>query len=453
MELSRLFLLTPPCIDDIHNTESAALKSGLKESFMPHRVFLIILILFNFVFMVPASAQEVLTWPDCLAEAKKNHPDLISAVESVNQEKAAKEVTASGLFPQTGVDLDIFRAKTGGTTADSYSYGVSGTQLIFDGMKTSSEIKAASEGLAAAEANYRFTSTEVRLNLRGAFVHLLKAQELVKVTEEIVKIRRDNLALIRLRYESGLEHRGALLTAEANFAGANFELAQAKRNVEFVQRQLTKEMGRKKFIPLTVAGDFAVRETAVEKPDFDALVKNNPSVLNALAQKNAASFGIQSARANFFPTVSGSAGTEKSGAIWPPENDQWSSGVSVSLPLFEGGLKTARLAQARAAYRQAEADERGARDTAVVSLERTWAALRDALETVDVRRKSLEASEERSRIAQAQYSTGFIAFDDWIIIENTLVEAKKSYLESRADALLAEAAWVQAKGETLEYAL
>src|SRR3989338_3286310 len=389
--------------------------SGIKRGrvIMPQRVFLLISILIGYAFAVPVGAQEVLTWADCLAEAKKNHPDLISAVESVNQEKAAKEVTASGLFPQTDADLDISRAKTGNTTANSYSYGVSGTQLIFDGMKTSSEIKAASESVAAAEQNYRFTSTEVRLNLRSAFVNLLKAQELVKVSEEIVKIRRDNLALIRLRYESGLEHRGALLTAEANFAGASFELAQAKRNVEFVQRQLTKELGRKEFIPLTVAGDLAARETVLdlEKPDFDALVKNNPSVLNALARKNAASFGVQSARASFFPTVSGSAGTGKSGATWPPDNCKWNAGVSVSLPLFEGGLKTAQLAQARAAYRQAEADERGTRDTAVVSLERTWAALQDALETVDVRRKSLEASKERSRIAQSQYSTGFIAFD------------------------------------------
>ena len=420
---------------------------------MPQRLFLLILILLGYAFTVPAFAQEVLTWADCLAEARKNHPDLISAAESVNQEKAAKEVIGSTLFPQIGVDLDISRAKTGNTTANSYSYGVSGTQLIFDGMKASSEVKAASENVAAAEQNYRFASTEIRLNLRGAFINLLKAQELVKVSEEIVKIRRDNLALIRLRYESGLEHRGALLTAEANFASASFELAQAKRNVEFVQRQLTKELGRKEFTPLTVAGDFTVRETAVEKPDFGVLVKNSPSVLNALAQKNAASFGIQSARANFFPAVSGSAGAEKSGAAWPPDNDRWNAGVSVSLPLFEGGLKTAQLAQARSAYKQAEADERSTRDTIVVSLERTWAALRDTLETVDVRRKSLEASEERSRIAQAQYSTGFIAFDDWIIIENTLVEAKKSYLEGQADALLAEAAWIQAKGETLEYAL
>ena len=65
--------------------------------------------------------------------------------------------------------------------------------------------------------------------------------------------------------------------------------------------------------------------------------------------------------------------------------------------------------------------------------------------------KSLQAAEERAKIAQTQYSTGFISFDNWIIIENDLVNAKKTYLESQASALSAEAKWVQAKGETLEY--
>ena len=78
--------------------------------------------------------------------------------------------------------------------------------------------------------------------------------------------------------------------------------------------------------------------------------------------------------------------------------------------------------------------------------------MQDAIESVDVQLKSLDAAQERSKIAQAQYSTGFINFDNWIIIENDLVSAKKSYLQAQANALLAEANWIQAKGETLEYA-
>ncbi|HQL41928.1 MAG TPA: TolC family protein, partial [Candidatus Omnitrophota bacterium] len=73
-------------------------------------------------------------------------------------------------------------------------------------------------------------------------------------------------------------------------------------------------------------------------------------------------------------------------------------------------------------------------------------------ERVGVEQKTLEASQERSKIAEAQYAIGFISFDNWIIIENDLVTAKKSYLQAQAAALLAEADWVLAKGETLEYA-
>jgi TolC family type I secretion outer membrane protein len=403
-----------------------------------------------------------LAWEDCLSEARKNNPELISAVESINAQKAAKAITVSGLFPQIDSSLGASTAGTSSTssstgvttksTTDTYTYGVSGTQLIFDGLKSFRDVKAAGENIKEAEQAYRFTSSEVRLALRAAFINLLKAQELIRVTEEIVKIRRDNLELITLQYQSGLEHRGALLTAEANLAAANFDLAQARRNVEFSERQLSKEMGRKEFKPLSIKGDFSVRDSAKEKPDFEDLVKRHPSVLQAAFKKNSASFGVKSAYGNFAPELSGTAGASKRSAHWPPENNQWNLGLSLSMPVFEGGLRTAQVSQAQATYRKAQADERNAWDTAIVGLEQAWAGLQDAIETVIVQQKTLQASEERSKISEAQYSIGFIAFDNWIIIENDLVSAKKSYLQAQANALLSEANWIQAKGETLEYA-
>jgi len=255
-----------------------------------------------------------------------------------------------------------------------------------------------------------------------------------------------------LRYQSGLEHKGALLTADANLSQANFELAQAKRDVELYQRQLTKEMGRREFKPMSVKEDFTVRDGAKEKPDFESLAKNNPSLLQAIAKKNAASFSIKAAYAEFFPQLSGNAGADRTSSHWPPRNKQWNTGLSLTMPIFEGGKRLAQVSQAQAAYKQAEADERSTRDGIVVTLEQEWVALQDAIETVEVQRKSLEASTERSRIAEAQYSTGFIAFDNWIIIENDLVSAKKAFLNAQVNSLLTEAKWIQAKGETLEYA-
>jgi len=428
-----------------------------KRGIGPITNFGIMLTVFLGVYSFSLAQEQELSWQDCIKEAAKNHPDLIAAVEEIKQSEAEKRITASSLYPQINASLSGSTGRTASdnapaSTADSYSYGVTGTQLIFDGTKTIQEVKAAAENIKASQQNYKYTSTTVRLNLRTAFVNLLKAQELILVSQDIIKIRKSNLELITLRYESGLEHRGALLTAEANLAQANFQLSQAKRAIGLAQWQLTKEMGRKEFIPMSVKADFKVIDTEKNKPDFEALVKNNPSLLEIVAQKNAAEFSLKSAYANFSPTLSGSAGANKNGSRWTPKGDQWNLGLTLSMPIFEGGLRLAQISQAQGLLNQLKENERSTRDGLIVSLSKTWSALQDAIETVDVQYKNLLATEERSKIAEVEYGTGFITYDNWTIIEDNLVQAKTSYLNAQANALLAEANWIQAKGETLEYA-
>lgn len=420
------------------------------------RKIILIFTLLIFISFNNVNAQEALTWYDCVKEAAKNHPDLIAAGEEVKQSEASKKIVASALFPQIESSMSASTAKTAtsakNSTTDSYSYGVTGTQLIFDGAKTIKNINAASENIKASKQNFKFTSVTVRTRLRTAFINLLKAQEMLNITQEIFSIRRGNLELITLRYESGLEHKGALLTAEADLSEAEHEVSQAQRNLEVTQRALIKEMGRIKSAPVKVEGSLEIKDFPQEKPDFEALAKDNPSLQQLIFQKNAAAFSLQSAYANFSPTLSGQAGANKSSSRWPPEDDRWNAGLTLSMPIFEGGLRLAQVSQAKGLLNQLKANERSIRDGVVLTLEQTWAALEDSIENVEVQRKSLFAAEERSKIAQAQYSTGFVLFDSWIIIEDNLVTAKKSFLNVQAGALLAEANWIQAKGETLEYA-
>ena len=79
-----------------------------------------------------------------------------------------------------------------------------------------------------------------------------------------------------------------------------------------------------------------------------------------------------------------------------------------------------------------------------------WTALRNAVEMVEVQRKSLAAAEERAKISRAQYSIGLLSFDNWTIIEDGLVQAKNRHLDACWAEGRAEAAWVQALGGTLE---
>jgi len=405
------------------------------------------------------AAQDVqtLTWEDCVREASRNNPDLVVAGESIYQARASKAIAVSGVYPQLNASASgsesknkIDSEKT--TTSDTYSYGLSGSLLIFDGLKSSNSIKAAAQNIVAAQESYFFSSSNIRQELRSAFVNLLKAQDSITVTQDIAKIREDELKLITLRYKSGLEHKGSLMDNQASLTQAKFDLEQAIRNLALAQRQLNKAMGRKEFSPVKVRGDYLIKEDFHLALDFKTLADNHPSVKQAVAKLHSADFSLRATRGNFLPEVSVQAGAGRDGSDWPPVDSGLNVGLTVSMPIFEGGLRKAQLSQAESVLRQNEAQLRSTSDSVLLALEQAWESFREAGETVEAAKISLAANEERAKIAEAQYSTGFITYDNWSIIDNNLVQSKKAYLNAQAGALLAEAQWVSAKGVTLEYA-
>ncbi len=397
-------------------------------------------------------AQNVLTWGDCVREAKENHPDLISAREEVRQAKRDLDMDLSTILPQVTTAASGKRGKTASSKTDyTYKYSLTGEQLIFDGFKTSAEVSNSFKNVKAKEYSYAVTSSDIRLNLRSAFAELLKAQELITLTEEIAKRRRQNVELVRLRYEAGREHKGSLLTAEADLAQAEFEVVQAQRNISLVQRELTKELGRNVKKATEVKGSFAVSEDYSSMPDFEHLADGTPFLRELIAKKEAARYNMLSEESDFFPLVYLNTSVGKSGSSFLPRDEEWSAGWSVSFPIFEGGSRIAETSKARSEYRQAKADEKSGRDSVLVTLETAWKDLQDEIANVSVKKKFLEAAQERSKISSAQYEKGLTSFDDWIIIEDNLVDAKKDYLNAQTNMLIDEAYWIQAIGGTLEY--
>lgn len=397
--------------------------------------------------------EEILTWQDCVKEALQNHPDLISAKEVVNQSKADKAITISTMLPQISSEVSQGTSKAPqGNTTNASSYGVTAQQLIFDGLKTPYDIAAAAKNVKASQYNYDVTSSNIRLRLRTAFVALLDAQELLTITKDISALRKQNANLIKLLYEGGREHRGALLTAQADLAQADFDVVQAERAITVAQRQLSKEMGREGVRPIQVTGDLNSISVKRGKPNFEAMATSTPSLENLTAKKEAAQFGLKSAKAEFFPTISANASAGRADSAWPPRQDEWSAGVTFTLPIFEGGRRWADVYKARAVLNQAQADERSGRDGVVLTLEQAWTSWQNAIDTVAVQKQVLQAADEREKIARVEYTNGLITFDNWTIIEDALVQARKSLLATQANAFIAEAQWIQAQGGTLEYA-
>lgn len=439
---------------------------------MRHIKSIFITILFSGLIVNCAFAEEAaeqLEWTACVSEAKKTNPDLVSAWAKVKQAKASKEMARSATLPQiTGNASEltskgaVFGSTGQGGTNDvalgstrnaktTYDYNIAGQQLLFDGFKTSFNISTAERNIVASQYNYDVASSNIRLRLRTAYVNLLIAQDLLKIAKEIEIRRKESYDLVKLRYEGGREHIGSLKTSEADLAQASFDVDQARRSIYLAQRQLTKELGRKLFKPIEAEGDLLVKDTAYIRPDFDNLAETTPLLHQLIAQKEAAKFGVESAKAALFPQIYANATLGNTNVDAFPDKNEWSVGSSFTLNIFDGGNILANITKSKAAFLQAEADEKSGHDGVIYTLSNTWTTLQDTLGRLEVQRIALEAATERAKISKAQYAIGLLIYDNWIIIENNLVTAKKNFLSAERDALLAEANWIQAKGGTLDY--
>jgi outer membrane protein TolC len=280
--------------------------------------------------LINTSADEILTWKDCIREAKRHNPDLVSAKENLSYAQASRWIAISSALPQISTEFSEGSSKTAATdTKETYAYGITGKQLLFDGSRTSFDIKAAEQDIKSAQFNYALVSSEVRNRLRIAFVQLLKSQQLLNITKEISKRRKQNFELVQLRYDAGREHKGSLLTAAADLAQAEFEVVQAKRNLSLGQRRLIKELARAEFSPVSVEGSFDLTDASREVPDFESLASETPFLKDLIAKREKAKFNLKSSKAEFFPKVNLNASAGQTSSNWPPHDEYWSTGITV----------------------------------------------------------------------------------------------------------------------------
>jgi outer membrane protein TolC len=84
-----------------------------------------------------------------------------------------------------------------------------------------------------------------------------------------------------------------------------------------------------------------------------------------------------------------------------------------------------------------------------VNLQQAFNSWVDAAQQSHVQQQVLQAAELRAEIARSQYTSGLMSFDDWDIIEDDLIAQQKTDLTARRDAILALAAWENARGVSL----
>ncbi|MCE0497492.1 MAG: TolC family protein [Methylacidiphilales bacterium] len=403
----------------------------------------------------PVSIPDVpgteLTWEDCVRLATANNPALQSSREAVLNSDAVRMGAYSALYPQISASFSGNRSYSGpglyseNNYSTSYTEQLSLSQTIFNGFATKGNIDQARAQLNLALASLDEEKASTSYNVKTAFANLIYAQKLMTISRDVVDIREKAARLVRLLYEGGSEDKGNMLLEQAELDQAVYNLNQAERNLDLSSVQLMEMIGKELPQPLVAEGELKTNPLTAT-PDFKQLAVQTPTYFQQRAEVDASAAGITIADSGWYPTITATAAAMRSDTQFPLKVNGWSAGFAVSYPIFQGGQTYFNVKAANAALRESLQNLRSGTDQSVSTLAGDFKGLVDSADNVRIQDELLEATALRYKIAEQDYRNGLMSFEDFDTITGNYVSQQEAYLSAELSAVLAEAAWEEARG-------
>ncbi len=368
-------------------------------------------------------AQEVnyqaLSLEDCLALAQQNNPILGASREKVRELEADYQAARSKFFPRLALSsyferLAPGRLSPGGASANVPLFGletfggISGKQILFDGMKTYYNSQAAELGTQAQKQEVQRTSDEVTFTVTEAYCRLMEAKEDVKVAGDALKQRQDFALLTRAFFKAGKVTHLDSLRAQSQVADAEQANVEAENAVRIAREILIRVLGLKEHVEVDIQGQLpqqAVQAGNVENLWQEAL-QHNPEIKSLDLEIEQSRTSVKAAQGGYFPELSLQGSTGVRHRDIGGSEPEWLAGVFVDYPLFEGGVTKAQIAKASSQNLQLLEKKRDRLGSLKVDLAAAWKDQETARQGMIATRQIVTANEEAYASAESLYRYG-----------------------------------------------
>jgi outer membrane protein len=372
-----------------------------------------------------------------LARVQRNPTIVLDATAATGSTIQRGMLVAGGIASSTGPDFFSHSESTG--------LGATANWRLYDFGQTTASIRAAELNAEAFAATIGTTTLDIRTNVEVAYLTAVADRKLAVVAETTVKSEDTHLDQAR-RFVAAQAHDPIeVAQAQARAANARSALAQAQSNEAIALANLRSAIGW--VDPTrspTVAPNWPVppeTEPAPLTALVDAARKNRPEILQLDKLLEAAGANLDAAHAERRPVLSAQAQTQWSPGTgdWSPQ-PTWSAGLSLSVPLFDGGRASADIRIANASVMSASAN----RDALLVTLTSQLDAARSQ---IVANRANVAASTEAVSAARAQLQLSEARYTQGLGSQIELADAQTAVTTAEGNLVQAEfqlaSAWAQ----------
>lgn len=369
-------------------------------------------------------------------------PDIASSIAQQNQ---TRNLAAFGIRIQAPIPGFTFPEVVG--PFNTFDARATAAQNIFD-FASVRRFQAARAGVQAAKAEVTNTQDQVAEQVARLYLAALRAEAALETARANVALAEALVDLANSRKTAGTgtgldvtraqvqlaNERQRLLVAENERQRAHLQLLNAMRLKLETALVLTDQLAYKPVEPAAV--EQAMAAALKSRADFQAQQRREE---NARLSYSAVKFERLPALVGFADY--GSIGTSVSNAA--PTRTY---GVSLRLPIFDGGRREARRQESLAAYRQERIRAADLRDQIELSIRLALDSLRSAEEQVKVAAEGLKLAENELAQARRRFEAGVTTSIEVTDAQTRLARARENQINALFNHNLARLDLAQSVG-------
>lgn len=396
------------------------------------------------------------TLRQALVSAYQTNPTLMGQRENLKGTDANVAIARAAGRPQVsataGLNRDLSRSgilDTGGGA--TLSVGADLSVPLYTGGRVKNSVEAAKTRVEAGRATLRAVEGDVFTQAVSAYMDVIRDRAVVELNANNIRVLQTNLQATRDRFEIGDLTRTDVAQSEAR-------LQLGRSRFAIAQGQLTASEATYRQVIGHPPGELAPPPPLPPLPATEAeavkiALADNPDLLAIQREAIAAGYDVRVAEGTRLPTVSGVlSGTfvdELGGTLAgrPSTGSQTTAGLSMNLPVFQGGLPAARIRQAEA-LRGEILERTVGTERAVVSATRSaFANYQASLKAIQSQTVAVSANELALEGTRAEQSVGTRTILNVLDAEQELLNSQVLLVTARRDAYVAGFQLLNAMGQ------
>lgn len=366
---------------------------------------------------------------------------------SLPAESANGSLSLSG--PSTTASVSGSYGLTDGVNASGQhgqqgSVGLSLKQTVYDGYpggRAAATMQEAQYTFQLAQIAFETARDNVIYSVSQAYYTMLGGQNTVKVREATLKQSQEDLARTMAYFKANQATKLDILTSQIAEQTAQADLASAQNALEQDRSSLAVLLGWSINKQYSVAQVPEPSPPSIGQPQaVKTALDNRAELKQFVINRESTTVGLKSAEALNKPQVAVNGGATYSfePGVTPNTNGgSWNAGVTVSVPIFDSGLVSSKVAAAKASLAQIGVQEEQTKQNITIAVRTSLFAVKDASERLKLANESVTQAQGEYQLEKIKFSAGLASNLDVINASVTLVNAQVALESAKTNLYLA----------------